>query len=289
MLKAPTAKRPSREVHTLSCRWQTPSAEYFKTGDAPPFYPNMRIITTSEEPEIINESYVVDFDCEGILGDDTFIELGMSESQPEEGWDEVSLSIFTREPDDPRWARGARLMNEAGAVVPGFENMYITSRMPKRHRAKGYHEIDLTLKGLRLAKPFKRRINGAVTSSSAVFPDGIVLSAPYYFGYPPVYTGSDATVGGVGTFDIEYEAATLALVDTWICKGDPPTDKIGGFWTPPSPPDILVTTLPGDVYKYYFPFGWKCTGMPCEQLPGTDLFLVSSSFSYQVNRMPIQP
>ena len=286
-LKPDKLRKTAREIHALQALWQTPAAEYFKIGAAPPGYPNMRIITVADDPEIEGAAYEQSLDCEGILGEETYLELDRSETQPEEGWDEMRLRIFTREPDAARWARGARLVNDAEALIPGFENMYITARSPRVHRAKDYHELDLTLKGIKGAKPYKRRINGAVTSSNAKFDGPMAISSPVYAGYPPTATGGSAGVSGED-YEMEYEAGSISLVDTWLTNAAPPTQYIGQFWIPPDPPDVTVMSLVGANRKYFFPFGWKCTAMPCEQIPGTSLWLVSSSFAYQVPSIPIQ-
>lgn len=170
--------------------------------------------------------------------------------------------------------------------VVGYENMYITDRSDRVHRAKDYYELTLTLKGILGTKPYKRRINGAVTTSNAIFPDGAVLSNDTYINYPPAALGT-ATMGADPGNTIEYSAATLSLVDSWVQVGPPPTDYIGAFWTPPDAPDVVTASLPGGGdLKYFFPWGWHCTSMPCEQLPGLDLWLVSATFNYQVPYIP---
>lgn len=290
ILKPNKPVRRAREVHTLSAMWQTPSANYFKVGDAPPFAPSMRIILVDEEPEIEGAAYEVRLDCEGILdADKDHIELDYSYQTPEEGWDELRLRVYTATPDDPRWAKGARLMNEAGQVYTNMGNMYITSRSAKAARAKGYWELDLTVKGVLGTKPYKRRLQGAVTSSDVQYASGTetVLTAPLYGGYPPTLLEGEASLSSGLALNVEFEAATLSLTDSWLSATPPPTEYIGTFWTPPSPPDVTIWSLPADGYKWFFPWGWKCTSMPCENLAGTGLWLISSTFVYQTPTIPI--
>lgn len=148
-----------------------------------------------------------------------------------------------------------------------------------------WHTADLTYRGLESQKPYKRRINGAVTSSNSQFDGYTLLSSTIWEDFPPV----DSTTTGVlsGTdIDVEYDSATLSLSDTYLSSDPPPTDKIGQFWTPPDAPDVSVFSLSGTGIKYFYPFGWKCTSMPAEQLPGTDIWLITVNYTYQPISIP---
>lgn len=276
------------EIHTLRAEWQTADANHFKIGDAPPGWPNMRIVTIDPNTEVVGAAYEVKLDCEGIADDSDFIMTGLVENETEEGFDELAVTIFTREKNDPRWLKGGRLTNEAGQVLVGYENMYIAARNPQQHRAKGYWAIGLTLKGLLKAKAYKRRIQGASVSSSSVTDPASVtyINEPNYGStYPPVYLGTSTTVTFLENTNVEYEAGSVSLTDSWVCIGTPPTDKIGQCWSPPSPPDVSYSVWPGQNYKYFFPIGWMCNSMPGEQIPGTNIWFLSSTFVYKLPRI----
>ena len=118
-LKPDKLNRRAREIHGLQGFWQTDDEDHFTLGDAPPDYPNMRIVEIDSDLEIEDNAYEQRIMCEGIIGDASFLELDKSEATPEEGWDEIPLTVFTRFPDDARWARGARLQDDDLTGVSG--------------------------------------------------------------------------------------------------------------------------------------------------------------------------
>lgn len=101
--------RRAREVHTLSQRWQVPARDSFTLGAAPPDWPHMRIVGIEPETEIDDMAYDLRLDCEGILDESPYIELSRDEECPEEGWDTVSLTVYTRTPRDARWRKGSQV------------------------------------------------------------------------------------------------------------------------------------------------------------------------------------
>ena len=345
----------SREVHGLQQFWQTDAEDYFALQDAPPNYEHMRIVEIESDLEIPDEAYAQRIECEGIMDDSLYIEIDRAEQSPEEGWDEIRLQIFTRDPDAARWQKGQRLQS---AVVPnvtaeadddiltkinhglvtgqlcsiefasgftglssgsfyyairlsdstfklattaalagagtgiditpipvGFEFMFIAERGHRVHRARDYYMLDLTLRGVKGAKPYKRRINGAATSSASTFDGYTLLTADVWENFPPVDSGDNATLSGTD-LDLEYDSASLSISDTYLSSDPPPTDKIGLFWTPPDAPDVSVLTLSGVGTKYFFPFGWKCASMPAEKLAGADVWIITVNYIYQPATMP---
>lgn len=174
-------------------------------------------------------------------------------------------------------------------VTVGYENLYIADRAARKHRAAGYHEVQMVLKGLKGTKPYKRRINGQAVSAVSTFDGAVILSASIWSGWPPVDSGSDNTLSGA---DIEVESFTseVTVADTVICVGDPPTDKIGMPWIPPDPPDIVIIDLSGSFVaeKRFWPSGWVCVSMPTERLAIAtgDMWLVTVNYAFRPDRMP---
>lgn len=286
MLQPSRPVRRAREVHQLSDRWQCETKDYFKLGDAHPHYPGMRVVSVDEKCEIVDEAYEVALESEGIADEGVdFLDLDFSERQPDEGWDEVRVRIFTREPDAERWRKGARIQsNASGVIAPGYENLYIVDRGARKHRAAGYWELELLLKGLKEEKPFRRRINGAVTTTSTRFTGAMVSTK--YVDYPPTSDGTASLSGS--DLEVEVDAAGVTVSDTMLWEGDPPTEIIGGFWAPPDPPGVTFSVPTGEATKYFFPWGWKCVSMNAERLPvdGVTLWLVTFNFIYQPATMP---
>lgn len=99
---------PVREIHKVTQKWQAPRSNSFLPETAPDGFPNMRIVLVDPTEEIPGIAYTLDVEAEGISDDRVFLELDAPESNPDTGFDELRLQIFTREPDDARWAQGAR-------------------------------------------------------------------------------------------------------------------------------------------------------------------------------------
>lgn len=100
----------AREIHTLLGSWQTETRDYFKVGQAPPGYPNMRIVEVDPEEEIEGQAYDTKISCEGISTDDSWLEINYEEDLPEENFDAINVTIYTRDPADARWRKGARYL-----------------------------------------------------------------------------------------------------------------------------------------------------------------------------------
>lgn len=150
-----------------------------------------------------------------------------------------------------------------------------------------WQRAELVWRGLEETKPYKRTINGAAVSSTSRFVGLVTLTSDILTGYPPVDSGSDASLSGTD-IEVEYDAASLSLTDTYLTTTEPPTEYIGQFWSPPSPPDVVVLsiTTTGAPLKFFWPYGWKVDSMPIEKIPGCDVWIVSINYRYQVPSIP---
>ena len=171
-----------------------------------------------------------------------------------------------------------------GATHRDWPYLYLVS-LNQTDDNTDWQRCELTWRGLEEFKPYRRSINGQVVSSASKFAGYISLSDNIYQNYPPTDSGSNATLAGTD-LDIEYDAATVSLSDTYFSTSEPPTDYIGQFWTPPDPPDVTIMSLSGEATKYFYPFGWKCVSMNAEQIPGRTMWLITANFAYQVPTMP---
>lgn len=168
----------------------------------------------------------------------------------------------------------------------GYEFLFITDRAQRTHRAAGYYEIAMMLKGLKGSKPYKRRINGNVVSSTSRFDGYSLLEAVRWEDFPPVDSETFDELSGTD-IEVEYDAASLQISDTYLSSDPPPFDKIGQPWTPPDPPDVTVFVLVGVVTKYFWPFNWVCNAMPCEKLAGADIWLITVNYQFKVLSIPV--
>lgn len=271
-----------REPDRLSFACRAPEGTLYKAGTIfSADYPHMPIVERERTHD--GPGYIYRLALEGIADPErTWIETEFAESVPEDGWDEIRRGIYTREPDDALWAKGTRYCDEVtGLVVAGYEYLYVVSREIRKAAAAGYYEVSLGLKGLRGTKPYKRTINGQVVSSSSKFDGYTLLTDNIYEDFPPTDSGLDASLSGTD-IKVTYDASTLSLTDSYISTSEPPTEYIGQFWTPPDPPDVTIMTMAGEDIEYFYPFGWKCTSMTCEKIPGQTLWLVSVNYAYQI-------
>mgnify|MGYP000893381143 CR=1 FL=1 len=352
----------SREPDTVSRTFQSDSASAYPIGGAIAGYTYMPIV--DRERNQSGPLWVYRLQLEGIADDSkVWIETDYEESTPEEGWDEIRRSVFTRDPTDASWNKGARLLSDAltgvigtastdklgktahglltgqlfvitfasgftgltsgteyyairidadnikaattsanalagtainitadgtGATITpvpvGYEFLWIMDRGQRKHRAAGYWEVNMTLKGLRGEKPYKRRYSGTPqTMSPGQYTGSYSGVFGVNVGWPPV-AGTDATLSG-SDLNLEWDVPQTQIVDTFVTSTPPPTDKFG-FWIPDDPPPVFYFPMLGLSYTYHIPFGWKLMNMQAEQLPGQQLWILSLTFGYQYYRTP---
>lgn len=279
----------ARGIDSFETAWMAPTRNEstLAIGAPAPGHPYMRIVRARREQDSESAWYHA-LTCEGIAGNLDFKELGRVDNEPEEGFDEIRLTVFTRTPDDSRWRRGQRLFRSPTDPTPpvGYENMYIMDRGKVWAEAEGYYQLPLVLKGLiGSTKLGKRRISSSSESSESRFSGFTVLAGDMYTGYPPVDSGLNASLSGTG-LAVEYDSPSIIVTDTIVTTTEPPTDYIGRFWAPDDPPDVSYLTLSGTGTKYFFPFGWKCIGMQIEKLTGVNVWFVVVSWAYQRPTVP---
>lgn len=276
-----------REPDSIPLSCQAESASAYAVGTEIGDYPNMPIVERERTKD--GPLYLYRLLLEGIVDEEQlFIELDYEESTPEEGWDEIRRVVFTRDPDHYWFTKGERLVDEStNIVLEGFENLYITDRAKRKHRANGYYEVAMVLKGLKGDKPYKRRISGNVVTSVTRSDGTTAIIADRYQNWPPVDSGTNDSLGADDGEEIEYDAASLSISDTHVTTEAPPTEYIGQPWTPPDPPDVVVLTLYGENVKKFWPFGWVCNAMPHEKLAGADVWVVTVNYIFKVATIPV--
>lgn len=290
-IRADVPRRRAQEMHELEQQWCVDTLDYFTVGNAPPDYPKMRIIDI--EPLDTYDgggSVTLRLSCEGILGEESWLDLGHRESHTEEGWDLVTITVATLTPNDLRWAKGAQLQNDEGDLLAGYLRMWITDREEEKHQARGFYILTLTLKGLRFDKPVKRRIN---TTGQTVTNDAYpgIIYTPIYQGYPPVQVATNTFGPPVvpGTMAAEFDLPQISVTDTFISTSPPPTAYVPGFWIPNDAPSVtIIDTSYGDAdaFTYHYPSGWKVLNLQSEQLAGQSLWLISLTWGYQLAVTP---
>lgn len=150
-----------------------------------------------------------------------------------------------------------------------------------------WQRCELVWRGLEETKPYKRTINGAAVSSTSRFVGIATITSDILTGYPPTDSGSDASLSGTD-LEVEYDASSVALTDTYLTTTEPRTDYIGFPWVPPDPPDVFIFSINGTgaPLKYFWPSGWKVDSMNVEKIPGADVWIVSVNYRYQIPSIP---
>ncbi len=275
----------SRELDTIAISFQDESATVYPVGSILADYPGMPIVERERNKE--GPVYQYRLQLEGIADPaQIYVETDYGESSPEEGFDEIRRSIITQQPSHAWFIKGAQLRSElTNLVLPGYENMYVVDRDQHKHRAAGYYEVGLALKGMLGTKVAKRRINTSGQAVSARVQGLHNIGGTVYLGYPPVAIGS-ANLATVDEQQIEYDIPGISVSDSLLTTVEPPNVMIGQFWNPSNPPAVGGITLLGEAYTYHIPYGWKCTSLQSEKLAGADVWFVNITWAYQRETTP---
>lgn len=274
-----------REPDSLPLVYQHESASAYPVGGELEAYPHMPVVERERTRD--GPLWLYRLLLEGIADPEKFfIETDFDEATPEEGWDEIRRVVFTRDPGHDWFAKGAQIVSDlTGLVLPGYEYLWIMDRAQRRHRANGYFEVSMVLKGMRGEKPFKRRISGSPqVVAPGVFEGATYFSAQDYIGWPPVEGEGVALYGS--DLDIEWSIPQITVTDTFLTTTPPPTDKFPGFWSPEDPPAVFYLPVFGADYTYHIPWGWHIANLNSEQLAGKPCWLLSLTFGVQAATTP---
>lgn len=275
----------SREPDQATLVYQDESKDAYPVRSIIPGYEGMPIV--DRERTASGPRWIFRLQLEGIEDPRRiFIETQYEENEPEEGWDEIQRTVFTTQPDHAWFVKGAQLYDAAtGLVLPGYEYMWIMERRKRVHRAFGYWEVDLLLKGLIADKPYKRRYSSTPqVVSPGMFSGETVETFDSWVGWPPV-AGPGASLIGTD-MTIEWDVPQVAVTDSFVTSTPPPTTKFPAFWTPNDPPPVVYFPVFGTNMTWHVPFGWKILNMQAEQLAGQQMFMMSLTFGAQIAQTP---
>lgn len=232
--------------------------------------------------EIPGKAYEFDLKGLGLLdGRDKWIE-GLR-SQPEQGWDTASFTVYTRRPD----------LLKNGLVHPEIGSMWVTDN-EKQREIGDIHKVDLSYKGIipvdGQTKPYKRQIgvNSATLSNGEPMKVLVRQVSGHYL----------LTSEPGGYFN--FESPRVQVTDSFLTTTPPPTDSIPGTWEPPDAPavrtqltstaaaDPIVIPPSGDIDEYSInvPHGWVLKSISSEKLASAAVWLVQLSVEYIRQRDP---
>lgn len=107
----PRVQSRSREIDTGTVSYQDERPDVYQVGSCLDGYPTMPIVERDPRPDGPVYQYRLQF--EGLPPDEPWRELNFEEDLPEENFDTINVTIYTREPADARWRKGARVQAPA--------------------------------------------------------------------------------------------------------------------------------------------------------------------------------
>lgn len=121
----PRLSMRSQEVHSLSETRRSETITDFPLGSAHPEYAGLRYVEREVDPD--GPGYLLRLRAEGIADGSAFIEMGRQDSLAQDGWDQTSLGIYTADPKNARWVKGAQAEVDAISVAAEADDEIFTS------------------------------------------------------------------------------------------------------------------------------------------------------------------
>lgn len=112
----PRVQSRSREIDTGTVSYQDERDDAYPVGSYIDGFPNMPIVENDPRPDGPVYQYRIQF--EG-LRRESWREINYEEDLPEEGFDTINRTIYTRNPSDVRWRKGARIQGDSLCDVSG--------------------------------------------------------------------------------------------------------------------------------------------------------------------------
>lgn len=279
-LDLPREKPGRKGLDAVRQRWQASSKDAYKQDERGrlsrfPGYSTMFIDDLECSEEIPGHAYEFDLKGTGLLnGRDKWIDG--PHSQPEQGWDTASYTVYTRQPD----------LLKNGLVHPSIASLWVADHDKEREIGDIYR-VELSYKGIipvdGIAKPYKRQIsvNSATLSTSEPLKVYVrQTSGNYVLNEQPRY--------------YNLESPRIQVTDSFLSLTEPPTLGIPGNWIPPDAPEVraLLTSQAYEdpiVLAYInasieqsinVPSGWVLKSIASEKLASANVWLTSLSAEY---------
>jgi len=259
-----------------SCFYSVDSTNeaFVSPGASMPGYPIMKAVDVAANQ--LGDVWVFDAEYKGFkTASETWRLFQQSENTPSEGFDSISLSIATRTPDDPIFARG-----ELSPLAGAHSQMYIMDVAKEPTEIAGYTLLALQLRGQIGSKPYTRRVNAAAQTFSpsvnwAMANQTNALGETVY-GWP-----------SEGSQPAELSIPKLVVSDSFVTITEPPFGGIPGNAIPADAPDFTEFTFwTTGGYRYHWPHGWRRASINSEQLPGKQVWFVTITYEAQQKILP---
>lgn len=240
-----------------------------------PGYSTMYIDDATVVEELPGECYVFDLKGLGLLrGRDKWI--SGQRSQPEQGWDTASYTVYTRTPD----------LLRNGVVHPSISTLWVADH-DKQREIGDIHRVELSFKGIIPVdgnpKPYKRQIgvNSATLSTSEPMQAFVRQANGTYF--------LDTT----GRY-YNLESPRVQVVDSFLSFSEPPVGSIPGNWVPPSAPEVrqvltsmayndpvvIANILGATDWNINIPNGWVLKSISSDKHATANVWLTTLTAEY---------
>jgi hypothetical protein len=271
-----------------SCIYSVDSAneDFVVPGSALPGYPHMRAVDV--QPEQVGDVWIfANTEYKGFKNPAELWRIfSRSKNSPSEGFDNMTITLGTREPSHARFAKGATAPTRDD-VPAEYPNMFIMDRAEEQtditdtNDASLYSVISLNLRGLLGTKPYTRRVSCAAQTISP---------AGNWFVYDTINEAGETIEGfspEEGAQPVEISLAKLVVTDSFVTTTTPPFGGIPGSITPPEAPDFTdLNFWTTGSYRYHWPFGWRRASITAEKLPGVSVWFWSVAYEFQQKILP---
>lgn len=279
-IDAPREKPGRKGLDAVRQRWQASSKDAYKQDERGrisrfPGYSTMFIDDLECSEEIPGHAYEFDLKGTGLLnGRDKWIDG--PHSQPEQGWDTASYTVYTRTPD----------LLRNGVVHPSISTLWVADH-DKQREIGDIHRVELSFKGVIPVdgnpKPYKRQIgvNSATLSTSEPMQAFVRQANGTYF--------LDTT----GRY-YNLESPRVQVVDSFLSFSEPPVGSIPGTWVPPSAPEVrqvltsmayndpvvIANILGATDWNINIPNGWVLKSISSDKHATANVWLTTLTAEY---------
>lgn len=284
MVQAEDLQKKPRGLDSTTQVWLTDREDSFDGGGYAPGRPLMRIKevqTLQQAPSLYQHRLVAD----GLASARDKIEPAEF-SQPEEGWDEHSPTIYTLTPEN----------YTVGTAHPDHPNLYITALTKTQLEGGKVWRIVPSYKGIILdgdGNPKPEKWKGTVNGQNITTSSTVTLGST---GVPAteIFTDEDGVFNGWNDpRKAKFDTSQLNLIVTKLSLTPPPTERLGLQLTPGQIPVTVYSLFDESSwysslgFTYNYPAGWKLAGVQFDQVLDKSCFLYTLTFAYQPAVEPI--
>lgn len=270
-----------------SCFYSVDSLDenFIVPGSPLPGYPHMKAVDVA--PEQVGDVWnFIGTEYKGFKDPaETWRLFGKVKNSPSEGFDNLTVTIGTKEPGHARFARGANCPT-SGDTPTTMPYMWIVDRTDEETDICNeagealYEVLNLNLRGLLGYKPYVRRVT---TSNNTLAPSDNFIMYDSMNALGEIISGNSS----YGSQPHELSLAKILVTDSFVTTSTPPFGGIPGNVTPVDAPAWTTLSFSGVTnYRYYWPHGWRRANIQAEKIPGQSCWAWSVTYENQQQVLP---